>query len=300
MPLQSLTLGTRASALALAQTGHVVEAIRPFFSGEIRVKPITTSGDRDQVSHYKNSSSSLKSFFTKEIEAALLSGEVDAAVHSLKDLPTELPPGLDVVSYLPRQDARDVFLSQRYRSLSECPKGAIIGTASARRAFQLSLYAPHVVASPIRGNIDTRIRKMSEGECDGIIIAQAAVMRLEAEVPFSEILSLDSFVPSPGQAIIALEMRSSADPVVLNLAKQISSPESALQAQVERGVSAAFGGGCHLPLGAYVSLSQEELTVYVQALLHGNNIKKIFHFSRLLDTSEIISSVVEGLGYGKV
>jgi hydroxymethylbilane synthase len=254
-------IGSRGSALALWQAEHVkarlVEA-----GHEVQILVITTTGDR--VLDRRLESVGGKGAFLKEIEEALLAREVDLAVHSLKDVPTALPAGLRLCAFLERADARDALLSSSGRRLLELPAGSRIGTTSLRRQAQLRALKPDLVLEDLRGNVDTRIRKLAEGRFDAILLAMAGLERLGRAGEVTEPLDPDTMLPAPGQGAIALECRED-DTEVAKAVAQLHHPETGRAVSAERAFLAALGGGCNVPLGAYATAHPEGL--YLRAFV---------------------------------
>jgi hydroxymethylbilane synthase len=251
--VRTLTVGTRGSALAMTQTESVVAALRALHAGlEIRVQRITTKGDvmRDVPLARIGG----RGVFVDAIEDALRQHEIDFAVHSAKDLPSRVPEDLAIAAFLERADARDVLVSRSGRLL-ELPPGASIGTSSQRRVSLIRAVRPDVVTLDLRGNVDTRLRKLDAGEYDAIVLAGAGLARLGLTNRVTEWLPVDSFLPSPGQGALAIEVRADdgeARALVGPLAHQPT--ETALAA--ERAFLAQLGVGCAAAVGAYASVSR--------------------------------------------
>ncbi len=252
-PPSRLRLGTRKSALALAQSGQVAASLERAHPGlEVELVPIvtrgdTTPGDLSQLGG--------KGLFTEELEARLLDGSLDLAVHSLKDLPVVLPQGLTIAAHPERIDARDVLVSREARNIDELPQGARVLTGSLRRKALLLLLRPDLEVVPLRGNIDTRLRKWKESGADGLILAAAGLDRmrqagqaLDDGVPVHR-LDPTRFVPAPGQGILALETASGS--AAARIASTLADPVTGLCAAAERAVVADFGADCTLPLAAW-------------------------------------------------
>lgn len=247
-----LRLGTRRSALALAQSGQVARALEKLHDGlEVELVPIVTRGDREKGELAKIGG---KGLFTEELESGLLDGTFDLAVHSLKDLPVYLPEGLAVAAFPERADPRDVLVSEVAEDLDALPKGAVLLTGSLRRRAQILHRRPDLVVESIRGNVDTRLRKWRESGHAGVILAAAGMERLSREKPElrdvpAHPIDPEVLVPAPGQGILALEVKSGsrAEPVC----RAFNHGPSARAAAAERYVVAAFGGDCTLPLAAW-------------------------------------------------
>jgi hydroxymethylbilane synthase len=245
--MNALRIGTRGSALALAQTNWVKRKLEECYP-ELRLEVVTikTSGDRFLNTPMKAIAG--KGIFVKEIEDALLRKEIDLAVHSMKDLPTEMTPGLTIAAIPEREDARDVLVSASQQTLKDLPAGARIGTGSLRRQAQILHYRADLSVEAIRGNVDTRLRKMDAGEVDGLVMAAAGLKRLGLEPRITEFLSEKVCLSAVAQGALALETRA-ADPAIELLAFLSHAP-TRLEVAAERAFLTRLGGGCQLPVGA--------------------------------------------------
>jgi len=241
-----IRIGTRGSALALWQAEHVRARLEALGHG-IELRVITTTGDR--LLDRRLEAVGGKGAFLKEIEEAMLGGEVDLAVHSLKDVPTVLPDGLSLCAVLERADPRDALVSTG-RRLLELPAGATVGTTSLRRQALVRALRPDLVLADLRGNVDTRIRRLHEGAFDAILLAMAGLTRLGRADEATEALDPREFVPAPGQGAIALECRD-ADTAVREAALSLDHRPTARAVAAERAFLATLGGGCNVPLGAH-------------------------------------------------
>lgn len=254
------TIGTRGSKLALKQAEIVVNLLQDKNPGHVfSVKIIKTTGDTvwDKPLHLIGG----KGLFVKEIEEELIDGSIDFAVHSMKDMPTEIDPRLTIGAILKRENPRDVFLSSRYCSLRDIPDGGRIGTNSLRRQSQILNYMNNINIIPIRGNVDTRIRKIETENLDGIILAYAGVARMGFREQIKEILSLDVMVPPSGQGAIGVETRN--DPVLLSMLEGINDSISFQEVTIERRLQTKIGGGCNVPLGINAAINKRNLTLHV-------------------------------------
>ncbi|MBI3932765.1 MAG: hydroxymethylbilane synthase [Acidobacteria bacterium] len=250
-----IRIGSRGSALALWQAEHVKAHLGTLgHTAEIRV--ITTTGDR--VLDRRLEAVGGKGAFLKEIEEALLAEEVDLAVHSLKDVPTQLPDGLRLAAFLERADPRDALLSASGRGLAELPDGARVGTTSLRRRAQIRAFRPGLVLADLRGNVDTRIRRLREGQYEAVILALAGLTRLGRREEVTEVLEADVLLPAPGQGAIALECRSGDERIESAVAPLDHAP-TARAVAAERSFLSALGGGCNVPLGAYAQVGADGL-----------------------------------------
>ena len=244
-----LTFATRPSALARWQTSRVIQLLQAAHLGfEGREYVITTTGD--QVLDRPLPEIGGKGLFTVELEEALLSGKVHAAVHSLKDLPVEDTPGIVIAAIPEREAAYDVLVSAEAWTSSSLPEGARVGTCSVRRTAQLLALRPDLTILPLRGNVDTRVRKVLNGEYDAIVLAQAGLTRLGLERHISEVFSLDVMLPAPGQGALAVQCRAD-DLKTLELLAAIHDPVTAAAVDAERTFLSSLGGGCSLPIAAF-------------------------------------------------
>jgi len=259
-----IRIGSRGSTLALAQTEEVVERLRRLVPEcSVTVVPIVTTGDRDRATSLTVLGGS--GVFAKELHEALLAGTIDLAVHSAKDLPTQLPPGLVLVAVLAREDARDVLVTSPPRKLGELPAGARVGTSSRRRQALLQRARPDLVVVDIRGNVDTRLRKLREGIVDALVLGAAGLRRLSQTDLVAEYLDPDEFVPAPGQGALAVVARGSDGR--LELFSRLDEPLVHEAVAVERAFLAAFGSGCSVPLGAYATIAGNRLRFRIAVLL---------------------------------
>ena len=253
---RTLIVGTRGSRLARRQTDGVVAALQQSYPDrrfELRV--IRTTGDRrpQPLSEIAG-----EGVFTKELEEALLDGQIDIAVHSLKDLPTTLHHRLALAAVTHREDPRDALVAAGGRTLAQLPKGARIGTGSVRRAAQLLLLRPDLEPIPIRGNVDTRLGKVESGEIEAIIVAAAALARLGRLDAASELIPLETMLPAPGQGALAVETRSD-DAEAREVASAADDPESRLATAAERAFLRRLGGGCRVPVAAFATVENGHL-----------------------------------------
>jgi hydroxymethylbilane synthase len=268
-----IRIGTRKSKLALWQSEWVKLQIEKKFP-DVRVElvKITTKGDK--ILDVPLAKIGDKGLFTKEIEDAMLRGEVDIAVHSLKDVPTKLPEGLKLMAFSDREDPRDALLSNGKYTLSNLPEGAVVGTSSLRRRAQLKIIRPDLRIEDLRGNIDTRIRKLKEGNYDAIILAAAGVKRLGWEEEIDEILSPSVMIPSVSQGILGIEGREGDKEVESIVREAVNSTDSEVAATIERAFLRTVEGGCQVPLGCYAVVNGER--VHVRAFISDLN-GEFFH-----------------------
>ncbi|ABK77979.1 porphobilinogen deaminase [Cenarchaeum symbiosum A] len=254
------TVGTRGSRLSLAQTGHVLDALKEANpEDEYKVRRIKTQGDTDDRPLFAIDQ---KGIFEKEIDRAVSEGGADFAVHSLKDVPTELAPGLVLACVPRRAAANDVLVSPGGSGLGSLPRGATVGTSSLRRAVQVGRSRSDLHVKPVRGNIETRIAKVGAGY-DAVVLAEAGISRLGLDVKYAA-LPEESFAPSPGQGSLALVARS-GDAGTISMLNRIEDAASRAEAEAERALSERIGSGCRFPVGALARSAGELLTIRAEA-----------------------------------
>lgn len=256
--MRTITVGSRKSNLALMQSNWVINELKHFDSGfAFDLKKIMTKGDR--VLDVTLSKIGGKGLFVKEIERSLLDGEIDMAVHSMKDMPSVLPEGLIIGCIPARVDPRDVMISNQYDSFAGLPKGAVIGTSSLRRGSQLLAKRPDLVIEPIRGNIDTRLAKLKEGPFDAIILAAAGLSRMGwSKEVVTEYLDPEICLPAVGQGALAIECRKD-DHELFELLKKLDDVETAMTVRAERAFLKKLEGGCQTPIAAFAQTSAKEI-----------------------------------------
>jgi hydroxymethylbilane synthase len=256
---KTLKIGTRGSALALMQSGWVADRIRKRHPGMVvELVTIRTKGDIMQdVSLVQIGG---KGLFIKEIEEALLRGDIDIAVHSMKDVPAELPEGLEIGVTPPREDPRDVLISRNNRKLEEMHHGARIGTCSLRRGFQLRNRMPDLEIVPLRGNLDTRIRKIETEDLDGVIVAAAGIRRMGWVAKASQFIPVEVMLPAVGQGVLGIETRRD-DARVREAVAFLHDPVTACEVGAERAFLKRLGGGCQLPIAAFAKKNGGEIVL---------------------------------------
>jgi hydroxymethylbilane synthase len=255
-----LRIGTRGSALALAQAAETrarLMAAHGLPEEAFAIEIVTTSGDRIQDRPLAEAGG--KGLFTKELEEALLARRIDIAVHSSKDMPTLLPDGLEIIAFLEREDVRDVFIGRAARKLLDLPEGATIGSSSLRRQALVRRARPDLRVENFRGNVQTRLRKLSEGQVDGTLLALAGLKRLAMADAATEILPLDRFPPAPGQGAICIEARSGDSRVAAMLAP-LMHEETGRALACERAFLAALDGSCRTPIAGLARIEGERLS----------------------------------------
>jgi hydroxymethylbilane synthase len=277
LPRPAVKLGTRTSKLARTQTAHAIELLQIEWAGlECSIEPIVTEGDRTQASGEPLPEVGGKGLFTAELEEALRSGRIDVAVHSLKDLPTEDPPGLVLGAISLRDDARDCLVARDGLSLDELPADVTIGTSSLRRSAQLRGMRHDLEIVSIRGNVDTRIRRVHEGELDAVVLAAAGIWRLERQRDVTEWFEPERMVPAPGQGALALQCRED-DAETRALLREISDPGAYAEGIAERAFLRTLGAGCTAPVGAFAqATAPRELTmVGLVASVDGRDVVRV-------------------------
>ena len=262
----TLRIGTRGSALAQIQAARIkLRLVTAFPSLDCQIVLVSTEGDRDKKTPLTVIGG--QGVFAKGLQIALLEDRIDCAVHSLKDLPTRLPDELTLAAVLERDDPRDAFLSPTGCSLDDLPPGSRVGTSSRRRMAQLADTRPDIEIVELRGNVDTRVRKVIEGSperYDGAVLAVAGLQRMGYQETISQLLDLDRFTPAPGQAALGIECRAD-DGRVRDIFRMIPDTETTLTTGAERAFLQEFGGGCTMPLGAHATLEGDTVRLRVMA-----------------------------------
>ena len=255
--MKKLRIATRQSALALWQANHIKNLLESAHAElQCEIIGMTTLGDRNKSSPLSQMGG--KGVFVKELETALLNCSADIAVHSMKDVPGELPEGLAITSIVERASALDAFVSNRFDSLADLPRGSRVGSSSLRRVRQLQLAHPGLEFIELRGNVDTRLRKLDEGEYDAVILAVAGLTRLGLSNRVSEAIATDICIPAAGQGAVGIESRSS-DPSVTGLVESIHHPLTRICVTAERKVTQMLGATCNLPVAVYAEAKTGEL-----------------------------------------
>jgi hydroxymethylbilane synthase len=280
-----IRIGTRASALALAQATSVATALRGG-GHEVEIVPMRTEGDR--LAAAKLATVGGKGLFVREIEDALRAGTVDVAVHSLKDLPAEQPAGLTLAAFPPREDPRDVLVCRAPGGLTALSAGAVVGTSSPRRRALLLAARPDLTVEPLRGNVDTRLRKLEAGECEATILAVAGLRRLGLSLVNTELLPVDTFVPAVGQGVLGLEAREN-DARVRTALSALDDPTTHACAVAERAFLRRLGASCVAPVAAHAVL--EGATLTMRALVISEDGKQ-----RLSERGSAAAAQAESLG----
>lgn len=254
--MKKLVIATRGSQLALWQSNHIKAVLEEQNPGlEVSLNVIVTTGDRIQDKALSKIGG--KGLFLKELEEAMLRGEAQIAVHSLKDVPTVMPDGLLLAAITEREDARDALLSEKYTNIDALPQGAVVGTSSLRRRMQIQKLRPDLIIKDLRGNVDTRIRKLKEGEFDAIILASAGINRLSLLDTVKHVypISLEEMVPSMGQGALGIEAVN--DPEVLKIIACLEDEYSRIETTIERDFVDELQGGCQVPIGVNATVLED-------------------------------------------
>ena len=281
-----LRIGSRGSQLALWQANHIAAGLRER-GHEVEIEIIRTTGDK--ILDVALAKVGTKGMFTKEIEEALAEGRVDLAVHSLKDLPTELSPGFEIAAIPRRENAQDIFCSARYRSIGELLQGARVGTSSLRRQAQLKAIRPDLEMFPLRGNVDTRLRKLAEGEYDAIILAAAGLFRLGRTDLVKQVIPKNLMCPAAGQGALGIEIRAGDGATRQHLAF-LDDADARTATSCERALLSKLGGGCQVPIGAAAEIRNGRL--HLDAIVANPDGSKILRESRDGDDPEQLGSEV--------
>jgi hydroxymethylbilane synthase len=258
--MKKLTIATRVSDLALWQAYHIKDRIEKSYPEiEVVLNKIVSNGDK--VLDKPLALIGGKGHFTKELEDAMLAGKADIAVHSLKDVPTYIPDGLELVSITKRQDQSDVFLSHTYSSLDELPQGAVVGTTSLRRRMQLLQKRPDLKVKDLRGNVNTRLRKLAEGQYDAIILAFIGLDRLDLlkDIPYTQKLSLDMMIPPMGQASLGIEIVQGNEKL-REIALSVNDEDTFICTKIERDFISKIGAGCSAPVACNAVIADDKIT----------------------------------------
>jgi len=288
--VKRLAIATRRSRLALWQAGHVKERLEALYSGlRIEVLPMTTRGD--ELLDQRLDRAGGKGLFVKELENALADGRADIAVHSMKDLPADLPVGFELAVILAREDPRDALVSNRYASLEGMPAGAVVGTSSLRRSAQILERYPALEMRLLRGNVETRIAKLDRGDYDAVVLAVAGLTRLGLASRIRARLALELSLPAPGQGALGIETLA-ARPELHALLAPLADRGTALCVRAERAVSRALGGSCTIPLAAYAEAHGARLRL--RALVASTDGRRVARAEAEGDDPEKLGAKVAG------
>jgi hydroxymethylbilane synthase len=283
-----LRIGSRGSQLALWQANHISQLLRRR-GHEVAIEIIHTTGDK--ITDVALAKVGTKGMFTKEIEEALAAGRVDLAVHSLKDLPTELSAGFEIAAVTEREDPRDAFCSRQYSKITDLPQGARVGTSSLRRQAQLKAIRPDLEVHPLRGNVDTRLRKLEQGEYHAVILAAAGLKRLGKTELIKQIMSAEIMCPAAGQGALAIEIRR-GDAATRELLEFLNDANARAATTCERALLNRLGGGCQVPIGAFAEVRNGKL--HLDAIVADPDGSKLLRESSdgALDDPEKVGSAV--------
>lgn len=288
----SLIIATRESALALWQAEHVRDRLQALYPDtRVTLLGMTTQGD--QILDRPLAAIGGKGLFIKELEVAMEEGRADLAVHSLKDVPMDMPSGFALAAVAKREDPRDALVSSRYTALAQLPKGAVVGTSSLRREAQLRERYPHLVIEPLRGNVNTRLRKLDEGQYDAIILAAAGLIRLGFGARIAAFLDVEDSLPAVGQGALGLECRADRSDVIAALAPLIDS-DTLLAVSAERAFSRALGGSCQTPLAAH-AVRESNGGWWLRALLADREGREVMRGERRGEANSIPEAEALGL-----
>lgn len=294
MKKSTITIATRESPLALWQANWVKDQLEKHHSHlTVTLLGMTTKGDQiPETPLYKIGG---KGLFVKELEQALLDGRADIAVHSMKDVPMELPPELCLPVMCEREDPRDAFVSNKFASLQELPPNAVVGTSSLRRQRQLLELRPDLSMTFLRGNVNTRLSKLDKGEYDAIILAAAGLQRLNFASRIRSFLSIEESLPAAGQGVLGIECRID-DAETKQLLAPLNDPISFTRVSAERAVTRRLGGGCHVPIGAYADIQQGQLMLRgLVAAVNGSLILRARQIGSMEQAEELGTNVAEDL-----
>lgn len=294
-PPSKLVIASRESALAMWQAKHIQQSLQALYPNcDIEILGMTTTGD--QILDAPLAQIGGKGLFIKELETALLDGRADLAVHSMKDVPMNLPDEFLLAAVSKREDARDAFVSNRYQKIEDLPAGSIVGTSSLRRQSQLKARFPHLKVETLRGNLQTRLRKLGEGQYDGIILAAAGLIRLQLGDRIRQLISTDDSIPAVGQGALGIEINAQRQDLLEVLAPLNDATTHACVA-AERAFSRALAGSCTVPLGAYAN-SADAQTMHIQgfvAALDGSTVLKNQLVGQLSQAEQLGASLAQAL-----
>jgi hydroxymethylbilane synthase len=279
MSVQTLRIATRKSPLALWQAEHIKARLMAEHEG-LQVELVTFSTQGDKILDTPLAKIGGKGLFVKELEVALLAGDADIAVHSMKDVPMEFPQGLELGVICARENPLDAFVSNRFNSIEELPQGAVVGTSSLRRQCQIQQQRPDLVIKSLRGNVQTRLGKLDAGEFDAIILASAGLLRMEMQDRITAFIPAQQSLPAGGQGALGIEWRS-GDETVHSLIRFLADADTTACVLAERALNRRLQGGCQVPIAAYAELQQGQL--YLRGLVGSVDGKQVLTTSQLGD-----------------
>lgn len=290
----SIKIATRESQLALWQANEVSRLLRQFHPDlKVEIVGMTTEGDRFLQASLASAGG--KGLFVKELEQSLLDKDTDIAVHSMKDVPYVLPEHLNIHAILAREDPRDAFVSNKFKSIDELPLNAVVGTSSTRREFQLRAYRDDLSIKPLRGNVNTRLAKLDDDQYDAIILASAGLKRLGFNDRITGLIDTQASLPAIGQGAIGIECRNN-DQQTIKLLQALNDEQTAQRVSAERFISTALSANCHLPIAAFAQINQDQL--FLQARVGTPDGKRILHAEHedlLENASQTCQQVVDQL-----
>ena len=291
MPIK---IATRESQLALWQANEVARLLRQHHPDlSVEIVGMTTEGDRFLQASLASAGG--KGLFVKELEQSLLDEHTDIAVHSMKDVPYVLPENLDIHAMLPREDPRDAFVSNQYRSIDELPLNAVVGTSSTRREFQLRAYRDDLSIKPLRGNVNTRLAKLDGGQYDAIILASSGLKRLGFNDRITSLIDTQASLPAIGQGAIGIECRND-DEHTISVLRTLSDEQTVQRVTAERFISTALSANCHLPIAAFAQINNDNLSLQARVgTPDGKRILHAEHEDHLDNTSHTCQRVVDQL-----
>ncbi len=287
-PLSELRIATRSSPLAMWQAEEVTRRLNELYP-DLRVTLVKMKTSGDKFLDAPLAKVGGKGLFVKELEAGILEGSADIAVHSMKDVPVDIPPGLELALIMEREDPRDAFVSNRYDSLAEMPAGAVVGTSSLRRQAQIGERYPQLTIDWLRGNVNTRLRKLDDGDYDAIILASAGLLRLGFEQRIRAPLEPEECLPAIGQGAIGIEVRSD-DAAVKELLAPLAHAETTSRITAERALNQALSGGCQVPIAGFALVKDGQL--YLRGLVGEPDGSKILR-------AEITGKIEQAAALGK-
>lgn len=292
--IKTLTIASRESALALWQSEHIkarLEALYPDLV--VKINGMTTQGDK--ILDVPLAKIGGKGLFVKELETAMIQGQADIAVHSMKDVPMEFPEGLELAVICERENPFDAFVSNKFETIDQLPQGAVVGTSSLRRHSQLVAQRPDLVIKSLRGNVNTRLAKLDAGEFDAIILAASGLIRLGFQARIRSALPADQSLPAVGQGALGIECRS-ADKEIKALLQVLSHTESELCVRAERAMNHYLHGGCQVPIAGYATLSHDTLSLTgLVASLDGKQVIKVSQTANKMEAEQLGVSVAKEL-----
>lgn len=292
LPPERLVIASRESRLAMWQAKHIQQLLKGLYPQcETSILGMTTRGD--QILDKSLSKIGGKGLFIKELETALLEGRADLAIHSLKDVPMEMPEGFVLSTVLDREDPRDAFVSNRYQSLKEMPEGGLVGTSSLRREAQIRRAYPHLKIVPLRGNLDTRLAKLDNGDFDAMILATAGLLRLNLESRIRNRIDPVDSLPAAGQGALGIEILANNEKMAQYLAP-LQNHHAMLQVSAERQVSRRLGGSCEIPIAAYAQWDTAHLQLHLKGLVASINGQKVVDSSRQMPVATMADALTLG------